>query len=233
MNDGGTATYDAAKSTSTSLVFDYTVEAGQNTSSLAATAVNLAGGATIADGAGNNANLSLAGLTQAGPQIGTTAPTLTAVSESPSTGDLGVGQSGTIALTTSEAVTVTGTPMLSLNDGGTATYDAAKSTSTSLVFDYTVEAGQNTSSLAATAVNLAGGATIADGAGNNANLSLAGLTQAGPQIDTTAPALTALSESPSTGDLGVGQSGTIALSTSEAVTVTGTPTLSLNDGGKT
>ena len=35
-----------------------------------------------------------------------------------------------------------------------------------------------------TAVNL-NGATITDGAGNAANLSLAGLTQTGPQIDTT------------------------------------------------
>ena len=35
-----------------------------------------------------------------------------------------------------------------------------------------------------TAVNL-NGATVNDGAGNAANLSLTGLTQTGPQIDTT------------------------------------------------
>ena len=45
-------------------------------------------------------------------------------------------------------------------------------------------AGQNIAALAATAVNL-NGATITDGAGNAANLSLTGLTQSGPQIDTT------------------------------------------------
>ena len=55
-----------------------------------------------------------------------------------------------------------------------------------LTFSYTVGAGQNTAALAATAVNL-NAATITDGAGNAANLSLSGLTQSGPQIDTTTP----------------------------------------------
>ena len=55
-----------------------------------------------------------------------------------------------------------------------------------LTFSYTVAAGQNTADLAATAVNL-NSATVTDGAGNAANLSLTGLTQSGPQIDTTLP----------------------------------------------
>jgi hypothetical protein len=49
-----------------------------------------------------------------------------------------------------------------------------------------VAAGQNTPDLTATVVNL-NSATIIDGAGNAANLSLSGLAQSGPQIDTTAP----------------------------------------------
>ena len=52
-------------------------------------------------------------------------------------------------------------------------------------------AGQNTADLAATAVNL-NSATITDGAGNAANLSLTGLTQAGPQIDTTTPTVSSV-----------------------------------------
>ena len=43
------------------LTFSYTVGAGQNTSGLSATAVNL-NAATVTDGAGNAANLSLTGL---------------------------------------------------------------------------------------------------------------------------------------------------------------------------
>ena len=78
-----------------------------------------------------------------------------------------------------------GTPTLTLNDGGTATYSSGSGTS-ALTFSYTVAAGQNTAALTATAVNL-NSATITDGAGNAANLSLSGLTQSGPQIDTTHP----------------------------------------------
>ena len=78
-----------------------------------------------------------------------------------------------------------GTPTLTLNDGGTATYTGGSGTN-ALTFSYTVGAGQNTSALAATAVNL-NSATVTDGAGNAANLSLTGLTQSGPQIDTTPP----------------------------------------------
>ena len=70
-----------------------------------------------------------------------------------------------------------GTPTLTLNDGGTATYSGGSGTN-ALTFSYTVGAGQNTSDLAVTAVNL-NAATITDGAGNAANLSLTGLTQTG------------------------------------------------------
>ena len=98
----------------------------------------------------------------------------------------------TLTLNLSEVVTVSGgTPTLTLNDGGTATYVSGSGTQR-LIFSYTVGAGQNTSALAATAVNL-NAASITDGAGNAANLSLSGLTQSGPQIDTTTP--TAISRS--------------------------------------
>jgi hypothetical protein len=81
--------------------------------------------------------------------------------------------------------TAGGAPTLTLNDGGTATFSSGSGT-TALTFSYTVGAGQNTSALAATAVNL-NSASITDGAGNAAILSLSGLPQSGPQIDTTPP----------------------------------------------
>ena len=46
-----------------------------------------------------------------------------------------------------------GTPTLTLNDGGTATYVGGSGTS-ALTFSYTVGAGQNTADLTVTAVNL-------------------------------------------------------------------------------
>ena len=100
----------------------------------------------------------------------------------------------TLTLNMSENVTVNtagGKPTLTLNDGGTATYVSGSGTMR-LTFSYTVAAGQNTPDLTVTAVNL-NGATITDGAGNAANLSLTGLTQAGPQIDTTAPSAPVIS----------------------------------------
>ena len=189
LNDGGTATYTGG-SGSSALTFSYTVAAGQNTASLAATAVNL-NSATIKDSAGNAANLSLSGLTQAGPQIDTTTPLISSIAETPSSGVLNAGKTVTYTITTSEAVTVTGTPQLMLNDGGIATYTAGSGTS-ALTFKYTVLAGQNTPDLQVTAVNLNGG-TISDGAGNAANLSLAGIAQGSPAIDTTAPAAPVIS----------------------------------------
>ena len=135
---------------------------------------------------GKRRDLLSARLTQGGPQIDTTTPTISSLTESPSSGDLDAGKTVTLTLNLSEAVTVAGgTPTLTLNDGGTATYTGGSGTS-ALTFSYTVAAGQNTSALAATAVNL-NRRTITDGAGNAANLSLTGLTQSGPQIDTTTP----------------------------------------------
>ena len=228
LNDGGTATYVSGSGTST-LVFSYTAAASQNTSDLAVTAVNL-NNATIEDGSGNAASLSLTGLTQTGPQIDTTTPLISAIAKSPSSGDLDAGKTVTYTLSMSEVVTVNttgGSPTLSLNDGGTATYVSGTGTST-LTFSYTVLAGQNTPDLTVSAVNL-NGATIADGGGNVANLSLSGLSQGSPQIDTTPPTISSVTAT--AGDYDAGKALTLTLHMSEAVNVTGTPTLTLSDGG--
>ena len=92
-----------------------------------------------------------------------------------------------------------GTPTLTLNDG-TAAYASGSGTN-ALAFNYTVAAGQNAASLAAAAVNLPSGVTIKDGAGNAANLSLTGLIQHGPQINTTAPAAPVISSHTAAGNV--------------------------------
>src|SRR6185312_6907254 len=84
-----------------------------------------------------------------------------------------------------------------------------------------------------TAVNL-NGATVQNGAGTAANLSAATSLTGTLQIDTTAPVVNAISESPSNGDLNAGQVVTYTIAMSEVVTVNttgGAPTLTLNDGG--
>ena len=228
LNDGGVATYTGGSGTS-ALTFSYTVGAGDtNVASLAATAVNL-NGATIKDSSGNAASLSLGGLTQTGPQIDTNTA-ISAISETPSSGILNAGKTVTYTLTMNEAVTVNtagGSPTLALNDGGTATYVGGSGTN-ALTFSYTVLAGQNTPDLMVSAVNL-NGATVMDGAGNAANLSLSGLSQGSPAVDTTPPTLSSVAAT--AGSYNTGKTLTLTLNMSEAVTVSGTPTLTLNDGG--
>jgi Bacterial Ig domain len=241
LNDGGTAAY-ASGSGTTALTFTYTVAAGQNTPDLTVTGVNL-NSATVTDGAGNAANLSGAVTNPSGTlQIETTAPTVSAVTTLGSgvtsgSGDLDAGKTVTLTLSLSEAVSVSGgTPTLSLNDGGTATY-ASGSGTTALTFSYTVAAGQNTPDLTVTGVNL-NSATVIDGAGNAANLSGAVTNPTGTlQIDTTAPTVSSVTTSGSgitsgSGDLDAGKTVTLTVNFSEAVSVAGgAPTLSLNDGG--
>ena len=180
---------------SNALTFSYTVGAGQNTGDLAVTAFNL-NGATLQDAAGNSANLAGAVTNPAGTlQIDTTAPTVSSVVTSgpgidgSGNGDLNAGHVVTLTVNMSEAVTVAGgTPTLSLNNGGTASYTGG-SGSNALTFSYTVGAGQDTGDLAVTSFNL-NGATLQDAAGNSANLSGAVTNPAGTlQIDTTAPAV--------------------------------------------
>ena len=235
LNDGGIATYTAGSGTS-ALTFSYTVGAGDsNVAALAITQANLPIGATVKDAAGNTANLAGASTTFPALQIDPP-PALSSIVESPASGDLNAGHVVTLTLNFNTAVTVAGgTPTLTLNDGGTATYTGG-SGSTALTFSYTVAAGQNTASLAVTAINL-NAATIKDGAGNAASLSLTGLTQTGPQIDTTTPTVSSVVASGTgvaagAGDLTTGSVVTLTLNLSEAVTVAGgTPTLTLNDGG--
>ena len=89
-----------------------------------------------------------------------------------------------------EVVTVNttgGSPTLALNDGGTATYVGGSGTN-ALTFSYTVLAGQNTPDLMVSSVSL-NGATVMDGAGNAANVSLSGISQGSPAVDTTPPTL--------------------------------------------
>lgn len=101
------------------------------------------------------------------------APTVTNLSSTVSNGTYGVGAVIPITVTFSKAVTVTGTPQLALNSGGTAGYTSGSGTST-LTFTYTVAAGQSSSALdaASTAALTLNGGTIQDSNSTNANLTL-------------------------------------------------------------
>jgi len=176
LNDGGTANYVSGSGTN-NLVFNYAIASGQNTSDLAIKTFNLSG---VKDQAGNSVNLTGAPTMPAGTlKIDTTAPTLASIATSGQgiTGGTGHLNSGTVHLTVgaSEAVNVSGTPSLTLNDGGTAKYVSGSGTD-KLVFDYTVGKGQKTSDLAVSSFNLSG---VEDQAGNNVSLTGAPTNPAG------------------------------------------------------
>lgn len=150
------------------------------------------------------------------------------------TGDLNAGHLVTLTLNTNEAINVDttgGTPTLTLNDGGIATYSGG-SGSSALTFAYTVASGQNTPDLAVTAVNL-NGATAQDANGHAAILTGAVGNPAGIlQIDTTAPLQAGIQVTPTNTSIAPGATISLTVDFSEPVAVTGgSPTLTLNDGG--
>src|SRR5205085_1287629 len=105
-------------------------------------------------------------------------------------GDLNANHVVTLTVNFSTAVTVNasgGSPTLTINDGGSATYTGGCGSS-ALTFSYTVAAGQNTPDLTVSAFNL-NGATVTRGAGDAADLSPApNYYPAGTlQISTRAP----------------------------------------------
>ncbi|MBR0900221.1 family 16 glycosylhydrolase [Bradyrhizobium tropiciagri] len=208
LNDGSTASYVSGSGTST-LTFRTTVASTNTaTSALAITGVTLAGGASISDASGVAATFAGAVKTFAGLQISPTSaapptstlptvqPVVSQVAASPGTGIEHIGDTVTFTLGFNEAVNVTGTPTLSLNDGSTASYVSGSGTGT-LTFRTTVASTNTaTSALAITGVNLAGGASISDASGVAASLAGAVKTFAGLQIDPTSPTAPSTSGSP-------------------------------------
>ncbi|WP_157223912.1 Ig-like domain-containing protein [Afipia broomeae] len=122
-------------------------------------------------------------------------PTVTSVAYGANDGALALGEAVTLTVKFSEAVvvdTTSGSPVLNLNTGGTASYSGGSGTDT-LIFTYTPATGQTTAdlALAASAVTL-GGAVITDTSGNVATLTGAnGVNPTGTLVvDTTAPTAT-------------------------------------------
>ncbi|MGI2119697.1 Ig-like domain-containing protein [Shewanella oncorhynchi] len=171
---------------SSTLTFTYTVQAGDVTADLdytTTTALAL-NGSTIRDAAGNNAILTLASPGAANSLgnnkalvIDGVVPTVTSVNSSTANGTYNTGNSIDVQVNFSEAVTVTGTPQLTLETGATdrtINYASGSGTST-LTFNYTVQAGDISGDLdyVATSSLALGGGTIRDAAGNDATLTLA------------------------------------------------------------
>ena len=172
--------------------------------------------------------------------VDVTAPTVTNVTSTLADGAYTVGQVIPVTVTFSEAVTVTGTPRLSLSTGSPATTAVdygSGSTTTTLTFSYTVASGNFSSDLdyASTGALTLNGGTIRDAAGNNATLTLASPGAAGSLgankglvIDAVAPSVTigaaAASTSGTSIDFGVTVSESVTGVTAADFTLGGTAT---------
>ena len=248
----GQARYDSGDG-GPNLTFLYEIRAGDNSGDLdynATNAIDLDGG-SIADFAGNPANLTLPEPGEENSlahskniRVDTTAPLAGSVSSLNRTGAYMAGERMAINVTFSEPVVVTGMPVLGLEldaTNGQAGYDTG-SGSAMLTFVYTVQAGDNADNLdyaGATALTLGPGdsAAIKDLAGNNATLALTepdGDGLIGPLmpvvIDTTAPTALSASSSNVTTMYTVGAMIAINVTFDEPVFVEGTPLLAMETG---
>ncbi|WP_199237381.1 Ig-like domain-containing protein, partial [Azospirillum sp. TSH64] len=240
LSNGRTATYSGSSGTGT-LTFTYTVQAGDTAADLdyASTGALALNGGTITDTAGNDAATTLpavgGGSSLGGTKnivIDTTAPTVSSVSV-PTGGIYKAGDVMEFTVAFNEAVTVTGSPILPITlDDGTVVQAAYVSGSggTSLTFRYTVQAGLSDSDGVRLVSALTGG-TITDLAGNAAVRTPGNVADTGgARIDSVPPTVTNVTSSTDNGTYTTGQTISIQVSFSEAVAVSGTPTLALNTG---
>jgi hypothetical protein len=215
-------------------VFDYVVSGGEQTPNLTVFAVDL-GSATTIEWSGFNANVSAAIGAATGVQVGAAFVTDVVPSQF---GNAGPGTSVTLEVDFSQPVSVNtsgGSPTLILNNGGTAFYDAARSSAGSgaLVFDYTVSSGQQTPNLEITTVS-SGGAVITDSHGTAVDFSAAlsarlGLGSDSPlKVSAVTTSQAVFANTGQTVQLAVSMSEAVLLNTIEAF---GLPTPALNDGG--
>jgi hypothetical protein len=237
LNDGEYAIF--AGSSGNQLNFTYTVAEGDSTSNLTITGVDqgAVGGPSYSDftdSGGYVADFTSAANYATGLQIG---PVLfasaiaTDATIDPGTGEGLVTSGGTLHLTLgmNQGVTVSGTPVLSLNDGGSATYDSALSDPGDgfLTFDYVVGGGESTPDLYATG---ASGGSIVTSGGVAANFDNLSLLSTGVEVGSSPLAVESFSAS-TTGHLNVGDTAYFTLKMSEPFTYNYEDFyLDLNDG---
>ncbi|WP_257253603.1 hypothetical protein, partial [Endozoicomonas sp. SESOKO3] len=209
LDNGAVATYDSGAGSDT-LRFVYTVGSGNSENTLGLnyasdTALTIPAGVMIFDSAGNNMLPTLPpvnsndALAQTGNAIiDVNAPEITAINSLTSDGPYNEGKVIQLEVSFSEAVDITGTPVLNLDTGGQATYSSGAGTD-KLVFSYTVGSGEDSADLDVSSLDLSSG-NITDLAGNSVDVSTLPTgaqanslaTNAALEIDTTGPSLPGL-----------------------------------------
>ena len=247
------ATY-ARGNGSASLVFEYTVQSGDETSRLDYNATDALLG-DVRDVADNPVNWTRVAAPGEPGSLGRTSeiatetdpPEVTTVSTQAASNTYGLGDSIRIDVTFDEDVAVTGEPRILLETGDTdryATYDTTVSTAaTIMAFTYEVAEGDVSTDLdynTAATIDLNSG-TIRDAAGNNAVLGLPapgtdGLLTGSTNrlvIDGVRPTVASVSSPDADDTYGIGSLINVTVTFDDTVTVDttgGTPTLLLETG---
>ncbi|WP_185714237.1 Ig-like domain-containing protein [Rheinheimera mesophila] len=202
---------------------------------------------TLSNPVNNVESVALADATGVGTiQNDDVAPVVSSVTSSTANGTYKVGDVIAVTLNFSKAVTVTGTPQLTLETGTTDAVlnYASGSGTTALTFNYTVATGHSSPDLdyASTGALALNGGTIRDAATNDATLTLASPGAANSLganknlvIDGIAPTVSSVSV-PANATYSSGQNLDFTVNTSENVTVNtggGTPRIALTIGATT
>ena len=183
------------------LVCSYTVAEGDlDADGIAVEAGKLAG--TIKDAADNAATLTYTAIAaQSGHKVDGVKPTISGLSIGDGLYDLGIANRLRVWVSFTEDVDVEGSPTLAVKigtQGRTATFSSTGAGSSSKPFDYRVQAGDEDSdgvSVDAGSIALPSGASIKDGAGNEANLAYVAKSWSSALVDAVKPAI----EFPGTG----------------------------------
>src|SRR5439155_1028867 len=171
--------------------------------------------------------------------VDTTAPTVSSVTSTTANGSYAAGTLIPVTVNFSEQVTVTGTPQITLNTtpNQTISYSSGSGTS-SLTFNYTVQAGDTQASaldyLNTGALALNGG-TIKDVALNNATLTLPAVNGGSSlqnsktiTIDTTAPTVGSVTSTTANASYTAGPVVAVEVNFGRPVHVTATPRIRLD-----
>ncbi|GMQ57094.1 hypothetical protein AN1V17_14890 [Vallitalea sediminicola] len=211
------------------LTFKYTVKPGDNSSDLDVAEIKL-NGASIKDSSNNNANLSFANnLFKDAHDIVIDSPAVVVNSITTTKTNGAYKEADEIPITVhfTEIVKVTGTPILNLSSGGTATY-LTGSDSQDIIFTYTIQSGQNSNDLDVIDIDLNGGTIKSADGVDDAELTVAANTFSGSHnvvIDTTKPTIEDITTTSENKTYTNGEEILITVDFSEVVNITGTPTI--------
>lgn len=229
LNSGGTATYSSG-SLSSSVTFQYTTSASENTTDLNVSSITV-GDAT--DLAGNVLAAALPNGNNIADAhdfiVDTTGPEIVNITSINGNGRYNAGDVVTIQVNFNEAV-IASTPTLTLDTGEVVSLTSGSTTS-SLMFDYTIPPGQNSSDLTVSSVSIG---DTRDGTNNAASGTIPGGLNLSDFkniiVDTTDPQISSITSSSSDGTYAIGDEILIEVNFDEAIS-TSTSTLTLDSGG--